>query len=1172
MTGPALAPHEQAGQAQRQASDPLASAFVAASAGSGKTKVLTDRLLRLMLAGARPERIQCLTFTKAAAAEMALRLQSTLGRWATLGDAALADALTALDVRPTPDTLARARALFARVLDLPGGMRIGTIHAFSQSLLRRFPLEAAISPHFQLVDERDAEDARTEAREDMLAGVEADAALRDALRRIAALVRLESFGTLVQALTAARDRVQAASALGAELPAAMRRVLGVADDDEASVLRRAVTWPGEQALRRVAEQVAQAGSASIREKANRILYWLSLTADERTENWAGWREEFVRGVPPVPRGDGSFLNPKLANAQPDLLAAYQNEAARIIAVEDAMRAIRLAEVSAAFARLAIPVVDGYVERKARAGLLDYDDLIGRTQDLLREPGAAWVLYKLDGGLDHLLLDEVQDTSPAQWDIALRLTDEFFTGEGAHESRPEPNGMEPPPSRTVFAVGDPKQSIYSFQGADIRGFAAARARLTDRVRTAGRPWRDVRMNVSFRSTAPVLDLVDAVFADPVVAAGVVAPGDTLAHVSNRATQAGIVELWPLAPTPVPPPLDPWTVPERNHTQLSADRLLAETLAGWIKARTDGSEMLESRGRPLRPGDVMVLVRRRNSFASALVRALKTLGVPVAGLDRMVLTEQPAVRDLLALCEALLLPTDDLTFACVLTSPLGGLDDDDLMALAPGRTGSLWDTIRARADDNPRWRRVVDFFSTLLARVDYATPHALLSEALGPLGGRARLFARMGEEAAEPVAELLNAALTHATLHPPSLQGFLHWLNRAGAEVKREGEAAGNQVRIMTVHGSKGLQAPVVIVPDTTALPPDRSSLLWGTDPETGIAVPLLSPVKEFRCSALDGLRDAVRRDDIEEHNRLLYVALTRAEDRLLVCGWAGKQTLNDSCWYAAVSRGFSRLAAETAPFDGPWPGDMLRLRRDQAGPPRADAAVEAETAPAMLPAWIGSASDWRPAPPPAEPPRLLPLAPSRPEGVELGAVPAAASPLDQVEGTRDRFRFGQVVHTLLQYLPDLPAADRPAAAERFLRSGDAGIDATDVPRIVAEVTAILAHPDLAPVFGPSGRAEVPLTGVVRDRVVGGLVDRLAVLDDRVIVADFKTNRRPPARLADTPILYLRQMASYRAVLRAIFPTRPVVCALIWTRDARVSVLPDTLLDTVEADMLAPRADA
>ena len=1133
---------QRANREQLVASDPAVSAFVAASAGSGKTKLLTDRLLRLMLTGAAPQRIQCLTFTKAAAAEMALRLQRTLGSWVTMAQHQLEAELTRLRVVPSETNCQTARALFARVLDLPGGMRIGTIHAFSQSLLRRFPLEAAISPHFQLVDDRDADDALTEAREDMLTNA-GSGPMQQALRSLAGLASAEAFGGHVKTLQSDRPRLEAALALGDDLQRAQRRVLGVSAPDEDSLLAEAVNWLGEAALRDAARQVLANSAPTIAARAGGILDWLTQDRQRRQANWADWCGLFLKqdGQPFV----ASTLVGKSFSTTPSVVDRYLEEADRIAGIEDQRRAIRLAAVSSALALLAGPVSRGYTQRKDDAGLLDYDDLIDRTRTLLFDPGAAWVLYKLDGGLDHLLLDEVQDTAPQQWRIAHALTEEFFT---AAQDRP----------RTVFAVGDRKQSIYSFQGADTAEFDRSHDELAHRVRRGGQVFRDVGLDVSFRSTAPVLALVDAVFADPLARPGVVASGETLTHYADRAGHGGLVELWPLAPVADPAPHRPWTVPEQNQSQTSARQRLADTLADWIRAQTDGSVLLESKGRPLAAGDVLILVRRRDAFARMLLRALKARDVPVAGLDRMMLTEQPAVQDLMALGDALLLASDDLTFGCLLTSPLGGLTDNDLCELAIDRPGSLWDAVRARADERPAWRQAVDFFSLLLTRVDYVSPYALFAEALGPLGGRARLFGRLGPEAAEPIDELLNAALTYAHRHPASLQGFLQWLRRSGAEVKREAEAAGNMVRIMTVHGAKGLQAPLVIVPDTSALPPDDGSIVWADDAHTARAVPLWLPRREFRCAALDRLRAAGRERRMEEHNRLLYVAMTRAEDRLLVCGWQNRNATKDNCWHDLVRRGFEAAGAERETFAA-WAGERLWLRAAQAipaeRPPLAPAAQNA----GELPNWMGAAPAWLPAPPPAEPLRPMPLAPSRPDGVELGPIPAADSPLADRDAGADRFRRGQLIHALLQHLPAVPAEARRAAAIRFLDKPGHRIAAGEPERIADEVLAVMAHPELAALFGPGSRAEVPLTGVIADQVIGGLVDRLVVLADQVLVADFKTNRRPPARVQDTPVLYLRQMASYRAVLRAIFPRQAVRCGLIWTREAGVSMLSDEMLD-------------
>jgi len=1145
MTDLPTAARARAEAEQRQASDPAVSAFVAASAGSGKTKLLTDRMLRLMLTGAEPSRIQCLTFTKAAAAEMSLRLQRRLSDWLNLGDAALDAQLAELSVPDGEAARSNARALFARVLDLPGGMRIGTIHAFCQSLLRRFPLEAAISPHFRLVEDADARTTMDQAREGVLAGLPADALLQ-----LAGLTSADGFARLATALDAKRGVLGSAMALPEpQLAAAMRRAAGAGADSDAGLLAAAVDWPGREAIV-LAQRLAQAhGSPGVQQKAERMLGWLGMPSVLRQEHWGEWLKELLTAGG-EPRARSAFAARGLDLKHPEVAERMVAEQARVLAVEDRRRALRVAEVSTALLRLVAPVLRAYAGRKEDGGLLDYGDLIGRTSDLLRDPGAAWVLYKLDGGIDHLLLDEVQDTAPEQWQIAHRLTEEFFAGLGAAASE----GRQ----RTFFAVGDPKQSIYSFQGADPMEFERSRAEMAARVGPAD--WRDVTLDVSFRSTTPVLALVDAVFADPEAARGVADDGP-LRHFADRAGAAGRVELWPLTPVPDAPQTEPWTVPERNTGLVSAPQRLADALAAWIGDAVRKGVRLESRDRPLAPGDVLVLVRRRDDFATSLVRALKARWVPVAGLDRLVLDEQAAVQDMLALCDAVLLPEDDLAVACVLTSPLGGLADDDLMQLSIGRRGTLWDALRERAAEQATWSQAWRLLSTLQSRADYVTPPALIAEALGPLGGRARLLARLGPDAAEPLDELLNAALAYTAQRAPSLQGFVHWLRRSGATVKREAEGAGGTVRVMTVHGAKGLQAPLVILPDTTALPPKEEPFGWRPDPQTGVTLPLWSPRKEFRCAAVDEARAAEQDLKTKEYNRLLYVALTRAEDRLLVCGWETRRGVADQSWYRMVQRGFRAIAAEASAFDavpGAWPGECLMQESRQTAPPGRSTMSDA-AANAPLPGWAGRPGAWQAEPPPPEPPIPVPLAPSRPDGAGLGPVPRVASPLLSRDDAGQRFLRGRLVHTLLQYLPDLPNDAWPNAARVHLRHGGFGLTPPEVELLADQALGVLSHPDLAPLFGPGSRAEQPLAGLIGGVVVSGVVDRMAVLPHEILLADYKTHRAAPADVSDTPRRYLRQLAAYRAVLRGIYPGRPVRCALVWTDGAAVVSIPGPLLD-------------
>ncbi len=1173
---------------QGLASDPDVSAFVSASAGSGKTKLLIDRLLRLMLpralldggerrlvAGTDPARIQCLTFTKAAAAEMSIRLQRELGRWVTLDDAALDARLAELGCVGGVALRQPARALFARVLDLPGGMRIGTIHAFCQSLLRRFPVEAAVSPHFRLVEETDSRVALGRAWEDELAARAGDnpalalvAGQVGAAEAVALVRRLQDKAPLLAQAMLLLERDPAAAA------ALLRRIAGIADADadEEGCLRAATRLPDEAGMRRLLELAMRVGPPGLQARAAGIAAWLAQAHPERRQAWEAWRALFLTAEG-RPRAAGGFVRGKVADAHPEIADALVAEAERVAAVDDRCRAVRMVALTVALLRLAGPVLARYAGAKRAQGLVDYDDLIARTLMLLRDPGSAWVLYKLDGGIDHLLLDEVQDTSGLQWRIAGALTEEFFAGRGV-----EVDGRPRLLPRTVFAVGDYKQSIYSFQGADPQAFHDWKEIFRERVENGGQVWREPELNVSFRSVAPVLALVDAVFASPEAARGVVEPGREVPvrHLSARPAEPGCVELWPLVPAvaeadeeaPSGRQDDPWSAPARNRGQASAPQRLADALARWIAGEIGRCH--EDGGPPLGPGDVLVLVPRRSAFVRALIRALKGQGVPVATLVRTGLVDQVAVQDLLALGDVLLLPQDDLTLGCVLTSPIGGLSDDSLMALAADRgPASLWDRLRGRAAERADWGRAWRFLSTLFGRVDHVSPHALLAEALGRLGGRARLLARLGPEAAEPVDELLSAALRHAETHPPSLQGFLHWLRRSEETVRREPDAAADAVRVMTAHGAKGLQARLVVLPDTTATPPADETLLWtgvgdgvGTaEGEADAMLPFWVPRAELASAPTRRLRDRLRAGAEAESNRLLYVALTRAADRLLVCGWEpgrrGGAALPPGCWYGLCRQGFEAAAAEPMPFGLGWPGERLVLR--QSAPARLAAAVPMPPE-AALPGWMGSAPGWRPQPPPAEPAVPRPLAPSRPDDVGLGPVPALRSPLGAAGGDARglAFRRGRLAHALLQHLPEVAPERRRDAALRFLAAGPDGLGADEAAAVEAAVAAVMAHPELTELFGPGSLAEQPISGLVGGIVVTGQLDRLLVTPERVCLCDFKTNRRTPASPEQVPVPYLRQMAAYGALLSALYPGRALRCVLVWTQEAVVMQMPEALL--------------
>jgi ATP-dependent helicase/nuclease subunit A len=1130
---------------QRRAVDPATSAWVEASAGTGKTQVLTARVLRLLLAGTAPARILCLTFTKAAAAEMRTRVADELGLWATADDATLESAFAALGEAP-PDAarLARARRLFARVLDAPGGLKIMTIHAFCQSILQRFPVEAGLAPHFAVLDEVASAELMRAAQDALLRAEGAAPGLGDPLRLVAEQVDEERFAELMRLL--ARERGRLARALEAHggiegLARAIYARHGMAGvaGDEALAAAAAGEGAFDRAALAAACRALLSGSATDQERGQAIAAWLGGDAALRAATIDGYARAFLT--------DAGTVRTRLATKgveerHPGTVAALQREAERLSALAERRRAFAVARASEAIARLGDALLARYARAKRDAAALDYDDLIEATCRLLAQPGVApWVLFKLDGGLDHILIDEAQDTSPAQWRVVQALAEEFFAGMGARET-----------VRTVFAVGDPKQSIFSFQGADPRAFDAMRRHFADRVRAAGADWRDEVLETSFRSAPPVLALVDAVFALDPAREGVVAPGRVLTHKPHRKDDAGLVEIWPIAARMGEEQPEAWAPPtERSETDVPRARLaerIAQQIADWVAyPRT-----LPSRERPIRPGDIMILVRRRDALVEELVRALKARQVAVAGADRMVLTKQLAVMDLMALGSVLLLPDDDLTLATVLKSPLFGFDDDRLFALAHGRPGRLWPALNARAAADPAGpeAQALAELDWLMNRADFVSPHALYAEVLSARGGRAKLLERLGPDAADPLDEFLAAALAYERSHPPSLQGFLNWLGAGAAEIKRDlDQATRDEVRIMTVHGAKGLQAPIVILPDTAQMPRKLDPLLWSED-----GAPIWVPRAEMADAVARSARDTAKSAQDREYRRLLYVALTRAEDRIYVTGWRGANAVAADCWYSLIQAGADRLQG-AAPLllpddltaDG-WEGRALVAQSAQLTLGRRRAAPAGAAAVEPLPDWAR-----RPPPPEPDPPR--PLVPSRPEPEE--GEPPVLAPFGGQQ--RHRFRRGRLIHRLLQVLPALPPARRRDAAATLVRRLDRDLPEAACAEIAEAALRVIEAPDLAALFGPGSRAEAPIVGQVGGRILSGQIDRIVVAEDRVLIVDYKTNRPPPARVEDVPAAYLRQMAAYRAAIAAVYPGRPVAAALLWTDGPFAMMLPDAVLD-------------
>ncbi|MDE1151783.1 MAG: double-strand break repair helicase AddA [Micavibrio sp.] len=1166
---------QQASARQTAAANPLKSVWVGASAGTGKTKVLIDRVLRLMLPRAgmasdsatRPDKILCLTFTKTAAAEMSNRIYKKLGSWAVMADAALQDELLRLmGAKPDEETLHAARRLFARVLDTPGGLKIMTIHSFCQSVLKRFPVEAGLPPHFQLMDEQSAVEYLKRSEHDIIAAAKRDpsSAMAQAFSRLVLHLDPEAMSDLMAKITAKRSHLARilknhgdGEGAARHTIAAVYSYLGLAaGETETDILTAAGCLPeaDEKNLRHALSALLGGGKTD-NDKAGRLQPWLEQPAN-RAAHYHNYCRAFFTGA-----GEpyAKMATKAVEAVYPDISAVMQREAERLLAVNDRLRSVRLANLNAALLTVAADMVGRYERYKRQTDQLDFEDLILKTCDLLAEKDMVnWVLFKLDEGIDHILVDEAQDTSPHQWRVIQSLALEFFSGLGTRGET----------LRTLFVVGDEKQSIFSFQGADPRKFSDMQDFFGAKVRDVQEGW-EILLEHSFRSTRAVLDVVDAVFASVESRRGVVGHIEReVKHVAYREGQAGLVELWPLVQPTTPEPGDAWQMPvDIEPGENAASRLarkIAQTIQGW---RVNG-DILPSKNRPIRAGDVLILVQSRGAIVELLMRALKKEGVPVAGIDRMTLTEEIAIMDLLALARFALQPRDDLTLATVLKCPLIGMDEDALFTLCHGRDGMLWRNLQTHKPDIAR------YLSGWIERAGYATPYEFFAGILNMpcfadgISGRRAFYGRLSQDIHDALDEFLNAALHYEQSHTPSLQKFTEWFMQGEAQIKREQEQhKADQVRIMTVHASKGLQAPIVFLPDTAKKLHDhnkgRIRLLWpeeGAEEDKG--VPLWSPREEFDAGIYAEKRDAAREGQEQEYRRLLYVALTRAEDRLYICGYKNRKAPPADCWHSLVSNAFpaggaaGQLEAEAFMIDGAVMRDdsNVAFMTRRHGYAQEAAPEKSEQAKVVEDALREPLPQWALLPPAAEPLPPVPLAPSRPGEDE----PAAKSPLADDQDWR--FRRGVVVHQILEVLPQLPQAEWEPALHAFLARPALEMPAGERKSLAAEILAVLRHPQFAPIFGAGSRAETPIVGLAgRNKALSGQVDRLLVTADEVLIVDYKTNRPPPKVAADVAPLYLKQMAAYRDVIHNIYPGKKVSCALLWTDGPVLMPLSENLLD-------------
>lgn len=1131
---------------QRLATDPRHSAWVEANAGSGKTHVLVDRIARLLLEGTPPDRLLCLTFTRAAAAEMTTRLFKRLGDWTLKSDEDLATDLAKLTQESTtPARRARARRLFAEAVESPGGLRIQTIHAFCERLLKRFPLEAGVAPQFAVLDDAIGDELLGEARDEMLRVAQSDPALNGDLYDLTAHSGEERFDHIMRAV--ARDRgvlIKFINDHGTLLDAE-KRIFRALDaqhrDTETLIYGEASSCLTPELAARIADAFAQGTTSDHAREA-------------KFRHFAG-----APGAATFKAVADCLLTEKGKIAAS--LATKQARAADHEATDNLSRiadvalaaltrsnALFIAGITSRLMRVSHAMLDVFRIAKRRRAALDYDDLIARVRTLFESPGAHWVLYKLDGGIDHILVDEAQDTSPAQWSVITPIAQEFFTGQGAERKGPAPQ-------RTFFAVGDLKQSIMSFQGADPEAFARTRQLIADAATGARLGFESVALDRSFRSAPAILEFVDAVFAQPAAQAGVVFEDRPVEHVAVRSDMRGLVELWPALPAPETADPVAWDAPRDRptdkHPVVKLATQIADKIDQWIKSGEAVCDSATKAARPVHAGDIMVLVRRRTLLAEEIIRQLKKRSIAVAGADRLKLASHIAVKDLIALGRFALMPLDDLTLAALLKSPLCGLSEDALFELAYDRgKKALWDRLRERKHDL-MFRQCAEFLMGVRNDADYKPPYEFYAHILGAQGGWRHVLARLGQDAADPIDEFLNAAIDHESEHTPSLEGFLHWIETSETEIKRDQDRAAGAVRVMTVHAAKGLEAPIVILPDTCTTPENGRHDLEFLDAD---GVPLWKIERPRDVKVRADAREVAKAQRMREYRRLLYVALTRPRDRLYVCGYENKTGRETGCWFDLVKAAMAALNATEVIEDG-----ATFLRFGSAPLPIQETPLISAVSDQPLPLWARS--------PAATVSVKPPLSPS--EAVEHS--PVHARERTRGDGGAIALERGRVIHRLLDALATV---DRAAWDSHASALSSTLIDDPVAARSAAEeAVRVRSDPAFAHLFAPGSHGEVALRGRISwreaDVELVARIDRIVVEPTRVLIVEFKTDRRVPDRPDGISQGYVTQLALYARAASALFPNRQVDCAVLWTAKPRLDTISSKNLEAAVAVLDPPR---
>jgi ATP-dependent helicase/nuclease subunit A len=844
-----MEPDKKFSKEQLEASNPSDNIWVQANAGTGKTKVLVHRLLRILFRNGQYDDklasgILCLTYTNAAAGEMRNRVLDELHKWASATDEQLSELLESVSANnpPTAHDLELARKVFYIYIDNPNMLKIKTIHGFCEEILHRFPIEAGISPTWSLISGAPQTVLLDQAFNRMVKNSVND--ISDVKNTMNAFykiidIRSEYFLNELRELLLAHYRsffqVEDVSAYREYFINTIADVLNVKNPLDMSLDIKQLTT-----IINYAKQLEKAS----KKPAQYILNIINTTQQyiDNTINFEKYKELYLTKENEIAK---KFLQDEV----------FKQEAFRVYEIQQYLLNKDIFQNTVALFDLSMNFANEYKKIKQEHNLLDFEDLILYTQKLFEKPDVmGWVLSQMDVSLSHILVDEAQDTSPGQWNILRALAGDFFAeGDTAN-------------NRSLFVVGDTKQSIYGFQNADPRAFAASRQAIADQIKNNYRTIKEVSLDQSFRSTKPILDTVDCFFDCP----DIIKETDFYnnKHKCHRINAQGLVEIH--------------NTFKCDETGTAKNKLYVNMLADKIEHLVRQENVI--------PKDIMILVQKRSAFVDLLSTALKKRGIDIAGNDRIKLPEFSAIKDMLHLIRFCTDNKNDYSLCCVLKSPFYKLKERDIFNICKIKNSdkslTVFDVLKDVYPD------VYNDLSDMINQSKSLAPYSFFTYVLNKNNNRQKIISALGKHVIDPIEEFLTMCLAYERTQPGTLYHFLKWFITGDSEIKRDMDAS-QGVRIMTVHGSKGLGSKIVFLIDTLTFPkPNQILNINHLHQNNKYDVWLW---KTGTSAVLDPIIEKNKQDDISEYYRLLYVAMTRAKDDLYIYG-CDMDRANEMVWH------------------------------------------------------------------------------------------------------------------------------------------------------------------------------------------------------------------------------------------------------------------------------------